>query len=112
MWFEILGLKIIFAEVGFDTLASARWLRQAQPPGFVLCLQTFGLCSANGEENCYEVLELDTPSFRFSECHPSKRGELYVLRFIEQLEFHPSERVELILGYFALTLMIWWRSVV
>lgn len=52
------------------------WLRQAQPPCFVLCLQTFGLCSAIREENYYEVLELNTPSFRFSECHPSKRGEL------------------------------------
>ena len=51
-------------------------LRQAQPPGFVLCLQTYGLCSATGVENYYEVLELNTPSFRFSECHPSKRGEL------------------------------------
>ena len=89
MGFEILGLKIIFAEVGFDTLAStgsATGLRELRS-------QTFGLCSDNGEENFYEVLEIDTPSFRFSECHSSKRGELIVC-------------------YFALTLMIWWRSVV
>ena len=87
--------------------------------------------SATEEKNFFEVLEVNTPSFRFSECHPSKRGELYVLRFIEQLECHPSkrgelyvfrfieqlechpsERGELRVCYFALTLMIWWRSVV
>ena len=49
------------------------WLRQAQPPGFGRLTST---SSATGEENYYEVLEVDTPSFRFSECHPSKRGEL------------------------------------
>ena len=77
MGFEILGLKIIFAEVGFDTLAStgsATRLRE-------ILSHTFGLYSDNGEEYYCEVLELNTPSFRFSECHPSKRGELYVLRF-------------------------------
>ena len=58
---------------------------------FFTIFQTFmaSAGSATEEENYFEVLEVNTPSFRFSECHPSKRGELYVLRFIEQLECHP-----------------------
>lgn len=29
------------------------WLRQAQPPGFVLCLQTYGLSSATGDSTSW-----------------------------------------------------------
>ena len=71
---------------GLASTSSATGLREIRS-------HTFGLCSATGVENYYEVLEVDTPSLRCSECHPSKRGELIVC-------------------YFALTLMIWWRSVV
>ena len=43
---------------------------------------------------------------------PLKEGNFLYCDFFEQLECQFSRSGELILCYFALTLMIWWRSVV
>ena len=48
---------------------------------------------------------LNTPSFRFSECHPSKRGELYVLRFWNSWNASSLEEGN---WYCVILLWLWW----